>query len=237
MAIPSKPIPYSAEELEAMFYLDTEAGQLIRRDPASGRFRSSKSTTKYRSCTINGISYLEHRLIWIMAHRASIPKGMEIDHRNLDASDNRPANLRLVTPAQNQSNKGKYRNNSTGFKGVSRSKSRFLARISVNGLQRHIGLYSTAIEAAEAYDKAALELHGGEFARTNARLGLLPAAPEITAAQQVPEPAPASVQQVPTSAPASRSYPGVPDMPLPLKRREPAWTRPASKRCTSVLAT
>jgi hypothetical protein len=207
-----------------MFYLDTEAGQLIRRATTSGRFRSSKSTTRYRSCTINGISYLEHRLIWIMEHKQCIPEGFEIDHINRDATDNRPENLRLVTPAQNQSNRGKQSNNSTGFKGVSRSKRRFLARISLNGLQRHIGLYNTAIEAAEAYDKAALQLHGTEFARTNARLGLL---------RLVPVPVQALALQ---PAPPSRSYPGVPDMPLPFPRCAPAWSRPAPNRpvrCTS----
>lgn len=62
--------------------------------------------------------FLAHRLIWTMAH-GPIPEGMLIDHINGLRSDNRLANLRLVTIAQNNLNQRMHGHNTSGFSGVS----------------------------------------------------------------------------------------------------------------------
>lgn len=91
-----------------------------------------------------------------------------VDHINGDGLDNRRANLREATNAQNMRNKGLYRNNSSGFKGVSWQKEcrKWQAGIRLDGTRRHLGLFLVAEDAAAAYDEAARELHG-EFARLN----------------------------------------------------------------------
>lgn len=91
-----------------------------------------------------------------------------VDHINGDGLDNRRANLRQATNAQNQFNKGLASNNTSGYKGVHfvRDKGKWGARIRFNGRQRHIGNYATPEEAARAYDEAAVELFG-EFAWLN----------------------------------------------------------------------
>lgn len=91
-----------------------------------------------------------------------------IDHVSGDKLDNRKHNLREATVSQNGYNRGAMSNNKSGYKGVSWQKKakRFRAAICVNTVRMHIGQYKTAIEAAKAYDRAALKLHG-EFARIN----------------------------------------------------------------------
>jgi hypothetical protein len=101
-----------------------------------------------------------HRLI------TGAPDGMLVDHFNMDGLDNRRANLRVCTKAENMCNRGKQANNTTGFKGVFRSKDRYLVQITVDGRIKSIGRYATPEEAARVYDQAALKYHG-RFARLN----------------------------------------------------------------------
>lgn len=97
------------------------------------------------------------------------PDGMEVDHINGDRLDNRRANLRLCTRSQNQHNKGAQANNTSGFKGVQFYKrtGKWHAKIKLHGKERHLGYFATAAQAAEAYNRAAFEIHG-DFAYLNA---------------------------------------------------------------------
>lgn len=82
------------------------------------------------------------------------------DHINGDGLDNRRANLREVTNVENARNSRIPRQNTSGFKGVTRDGSRWRARIGVNYRNRIIGWFRTPEEAALAYDQAARELFG-----------------------------------------------------------------------------
>lgn len=95
------------------------------------------------------------------------PKELEVDHRNGDTLDNRRSNLRICTHQQNQWNRktslGKSR-----FKGVTFVKRtrKWIARVEHCGKRRSYGTFSTELQAALAYDAAAVELFG-EFASPN----------------------------------------------------------------------
>lgn len=88
-----------------------------------------------------------------------------IDHKDHNKSNDQWENLRLATVQQNGFNRGKQKNNTSGYKGVSylKGRKRWEAKIMVSGKTFHLGKYLTAVEAARAYQQAALALHG-EFA-------------------------------------------------------------------------
>ena len=84
-----------------------------------------------------------HRLI------NKTPKGMETDHVNRDKLDNRRNNLRSVTGTQNKMNTGLWKNNQSGFKGVSLDKTngKWKVQICVNGENIILGHYLNIIYA------------------------------------------------------------------------------------------
>jgi HNH endonuclease/AP2 domain len=94
-------------------------------------------------------------------------KGMQVDHINRNKLDNRKANLRVSTNSQNLFNRGKTVLNTSGYKGVTRrSVNRWIAQTIFCGTYLYLGSFDNPVEAARAYDKKALELHG-EFACIN----------------------------------------------------------------------
>lgn len=104
-----------------------------------------------------------HRVI------TNCPVGMEVDHIDGNRLNNRRENLRICTRAQNAKNKKFYaKYSTTGFKGVvwRPEMKKYMVSIRHNGPKKHIGYFNDLIEAALAYNKVALELHG-EFARLN----------------------------------------------------------------------
>lgn len=93
---------------------------------------------------------------------------LEVDHINMNKLDNRKENLRLVTDYQNALNRGKHKDNKSGFKGVSWVKrdKKYKAEITVNKKYNYLGLFDTKEEAAQAYNNEAKKYHG-EFAKLN----------------------------------------------------------------------
>lgn len=119
---------------------------------------------------VDGRSYNAHRLAWAMHYKEQPPP--IIDHINGDPHDNRIANLRPATVAENARNSKKPCTNKSGFKGVhyhddKRSHGqvkKWRAYIKVNGAPKYLGAYKTPEEASEAYLRAAALYHG-DFAR------------------------------------------------------------------------
>lgn len=110
----------------------------------------------------------------ILMHRLinNTPVGMQTDHINGNKLDNRKENLRTATSMQNIWNKPKQSNNTSGYKGVSKVKSSGKWEMQIRaGKQRISRRFKTKEEAALAYNKYALELHG-EFACLN-KIGAL----------------------------------------------------------------
>lgn len=89
------------------------------------------------------------------------PCGEDVDHRNHDGLDNRKENLRRCDRGQNVAHQRRG-----GLKGVCKSIGKWSAYICPDYHKIHLGQFTTAEEAARAYDFAALCLFG-EFAVLN----------------------------------------------------------------------
>jgi hypothetical protein len=105
-----------------------------------------------------------HRLL------TSAPNGVMVDHVNGDRLDNRRVNLRLCTNSQNQANRQVVRGLSP-FKGVTwqrRPDGRgfWNAKIAVGGKTAYLGRFDTDLQAAAAYNAAAIKAFG-EFSYQN----------------------------------------------------------------------
>lgn len=108
----------------------------------------------------------------IKMHRQIInpPDHLLVDHINRYGFDNRKANLRPATRAQNTLNRPfiKTKTSSSKYRGVSWSKSqkKWHAHLGLNGKCKFIGYFQNEIDAAKAYDNAARKYHK-DFAVTN----------------------------------------------------------------------
>src|SRR5262249_27099557 len=137
------------------------AGRHGRVGGAAGHLDESQGYVLVGIC---GESYRAHRLAWFYVHGQWPPQ--EIDHINGNRADNRIANLRLATDAENAWNASRRSDNSTGYKGVSMYKNgKFMAYVHKGRKRHHLGYFDTPEAAHAAYVKAAAELHG-EFANT-----------------------------------------------------------------------
>lgn len=97
-------------------------------------------------------------------------KSKDIDHKNHNGLDNTKSNLRICTRSQNSANsRDKNRPvNGYEYRGIQKKPngSHWRAFITFQLKRIYIGTYYTAEEAAEAYDRKAIELFG-DFAYLN----------------------------------------------------------------------
>lgn len=115
------------------------------------------------------VSFGDGPKVSISLHRYIMrpPKGLQVDHINGNGLDCRKSNMRVATRSQNCSNRGKHSGGQTSvYKGVRKVNRRWGAQIGKSGKHLHLGYFDTEIEAALAYDRAAVDLHG-DFASLN----------------------------------------------------------------------
>lgn len=113
----------------------------------------------YLVITIDRKRHKAHRLAWLYVHGEWPP--VAVDHRNGQRTDNKLANLRLATWAENQENRKIQRNNRSGFLGVSwdAGANAWRAGIRKNRRSLNLGNYSTPEAAHAAYLAAKASLH------------------------------------------------------------------------------
>lgn len=155
------------ERLQELLDYNPESGLLVWKVKtgrcSAGQIAGSLDNNGYVVVRVDRAIYKAHRLAWFLMMGAW-PRGT-IDHINGESADNRWANLREATYAQNNANRGLTARNKSGLKGVSWDKlaGRWRAQGSVGKQTRYIGLYDTKEEAGEAYRAWAMETYG-EFA-------------------------------------------------------------------------
>lgn len=111
--------------------------------------------------------YLHREVMGVLLGR-ELSHEEEVDHVDLNPLNNVEDNLRLASRGQNARNTSKHKDNTSGYKGVNWNTrvEKWLSRICVDLKRVHLGYFSNPEDAARAYDRAAIELHG-EFAKTN----------------------------------------------------------------------
>jgi hypothetical protein len=159
------------DRLIEVLHYSPETGVFLWRHPRPG-IKSSEAGTinahsgslkvHYRKIGIDGVQHYAHRLAWFYINKEWPP---EVDHINGDGLDNRIANLRAATRAQNAANASAQKSSKSGYRGVFKhSSGKYRAQITKGGRTRSLGYFNSPQSAHEAYLHAAKELHG-EYAR------------------------------------------------------------------------
>lgn len=159
----------SIQRLREKLVLDVDTGVLRRASDGTGGTKAgdvagSVNSVGYLRLKVDGCELLAHRVIFAMTN-GRWPDA-DLDHINGNRRDNRPANLREATFAENNRNTGIGKNNTSGAKGVSTFQRgrKWRATCQVNGVSNYLGRFDTAEEAAAAV-RAFRERNHGEFAR------------------------------------------------------------------------
>lgn len=154
----------TAEYVRSILRYDPATGQLFRILKRSEKEIKTKRPDGRRVVRINGFTYKSARIIWLIM--VGEWPALDVDHKDIDPSNDRWDNLRLADQNQNMQNRKKHRDNHSGFKGVSfnRALQKWHAQIGYDGTQHHLGYFVTAEEAHVAYSKASRSRHG-QFSR------------------------------------------------------------------------
>lgn len=115
--------------------------------------------TGYMVVTLNGVIYLQHRILWKIYYKEEPP--IVIDHIDENKTNNHMINLQNTDRKVNKVKSTKV-NNSSGFRGVYGRKDRisYEVRVSLHDSKNtgqkdiHIGYYHDILEAACAYNIA-----------------------------------------------------------------------------------
>lgn len=133
---------------------------------SKGKLAGWKNSRGYINIKVDGRQYKAHRLAWLYIN-GEFPSE-ELDHKNLNKSDNRFSNLRLANRSQNSANRPAFKHTRSGYKGAQyfprNKKKPWRSMITTgNGKRKFLGSFETPEDAASAYLTEARRLHG-EFA-------------------------------------------------------------------------
>jgi AP2 domain/HNH endonuclease len=156
------------EYLRSILHYDRATGEFTwrvsRGSVQAGDEAGSHNQDGHLQIKIDGVCYAGSRLAWLYV-KGCWPK-YELDHHDLNASNNVWSNIRPATHSQNCYNKRARSDNELGVKGVSLRKKdgRYVAQISINKKYTYLGAFDAPEEAQQAYIAAAKK-HHGEFMR------------------------------------------------------------------------
>jgi len=109
-----------------------------------------------------------HRVVYERELGRKLEPGEQVDHIDRNTFDDRIENLRLATNAQNNRNRSKRKGCSSEYKGVCWHKAtkKWQVQIRVDWKLIPLGYFTDEMDAASAYDEAAMK-YFGEFASLN----------------------------------------------------------------------
>lgn len=159
----------SRERLTEVLHYNPVTGiftwKVARRPYKAFRVAGYVGTLGYIMIGIDGRKYTAHRLAWLYM-TGEWPA--QVDHVDMNKSNNAWANLRIGGYPENNANKAVRADSLSGIKGVykypDRKKRPWNAKIRFNNKQYNLGYFATKEEASDAYYEAAVRFYG-EYAR------------------------------------------------------------------------
>jgi hypothetical protein len=103
----------------------------------------------------------KYKTIFMHRYVMGFPKQL-IDHVNHETLDNRKQNLKLSDKKANAINRRLNKNNTTGYRNVTRYKDRFIVQLQINGKNKVFGKFDDVHEAG-AFAELMREIHYGIF--------------------------------------------------------------------------
>jgi hypothetical protein len=153
--------------------------ELLHYDPTTGVFRwrhvrrnkslpwdvaGSVQHQGYIRITVDDERHMAHRLAWVYMTGEAPPD--QVDHKDLDKSNNSWGNLRAADNTLNHWNESTRSTNKSGHKGIwwHKQSRKWEAAVRLNGKQHTVGRYERIEDAVEAV-KQYREQHHGDYAR------------------------------------------------------------------------
>ena len=140
-------------------------------------YKKHKQSKKWRCCNdkkpksdgyiqigVNGRRYQLHRLIYLFHNPDwdihDISPDNEIDHDDINTSNNKIENLRIIDSSGNSRNQHKKENCSSIYRGVSWNKThrKWKAKISIDGKCKNLGYFDDEHEACLMYETVHQEI-------------------------------------------------------------------------------
>lgn len=159
------------KQLKSLVWYDKETGIFRwRKAMAKGRIKpwtvagctrkEKKHNLEYTVIKIDGKMYMAHRLAFLYVDGLDVRGNWLPDHIDGNGTNNAWSNLRVSNSKLNNENKRMLRNNTSGYMGVSWSKTHnhWVARIKHCGKQIYLGSFKTAEEASLAHETKRQEL-------------------------------------------------------------------------------
>lgn len=181
----------SRDLLNSLLSYDPETGILVWKGRPSSMFQTQRACSTWnaryagRVCGVNnkvsatgaranvGVTifdrkYVAHLVIMAMAG-IDVPDGMQVDHIDRDPWNNRWANFRIATAAENTRNRASPKHSRQPWKGVRcgpRGNRWYPRAATASGAKVHLGSFGCPTAAAIAYDKYIISEYR-QFAKTN----------------------------------------------------------------------
>jgi hypothetical protein len=149
-----KPLP-TQERLREIFTPETLLNAGCEKGKGEGYYR----------VTVDGEPYMRHRLMYVLVYGAIPDDRPNIDHINNVKGDDRHDNLQPLTDEESRAKRGLQKNSSTGYKGVTKRRGKYQARLFYRDRHRHLGDFDTPEQAYAAYCEAAKKYWGEKVFR------------------------------------------------------------------------
>jgi hypothetical protein len=117
--------------------------------------------------------HLNIHILVVMAFLGHVPDGtlkIVVDHIDNNRLNNHVSNLQLITQRENLSKDKK--NGTSKYTGVywGKAKNKWVSKITINGILKHLGLFTSEEDAAEVYQEALKMYHEGDLSFTKIRI-------------------------------------------------------------------